>query len=207
MWYKFHNFSISFNKDGVSIYPKSDDAAIGSSVKAVCYVRGEPFEGWYDPKGLKITTTKENRGTYVYGHGNDYTLVIDKVGEEHGGEYTCRGAFVNDTYSLTIQREYKVCASVLYITAAMLLLYDISVYGLLVLYVLSFCDVFIWRCISIYNTIYLNSLLSYSIKNNEDVLFMLCFTRFPPQNLQNMHISQVITIITNIFMYLPFSRC
>jgi hypothetical protein len=67
-------------------------------------VRGEPFEGWYDPKGLKITATRGD--VYVYGHGDDYTLIIDKVGEEHGGKYTCRGAFASDTYGLTLQRKH-----------------------------------------------------------------------------------------------------
>ena len=70
-------------------------------------MRGEPFEGWYDPKGLKITNAKDKSDTYIYGHGNDYTLVIKKVGEEHGGKYTCRSAFANDTYSLTIRRKYQ----------------------------------------------------------------------------------------------------
>lgn len=87
--------------DGVRVTPRSYDANTGQNIEVLCTVNGEPFEGWYTPKGLKITG---DDGMYVQGRGNDYILVVAKVEEMHGGKYTCRGGFSSAVHELNIKR-------------------------------------------------------------------------------------------------------
>ena len=69
---------------------------VGKTVKIVCTVTEEKFVGWFDLEGNEVTARVvpgqlPRDKYYVDIKGDDYTLVVQNVAVEDGGNYTCKG--------------------------------------------------------------------------------------------------------------------
>ncbi|EDO48965.1 predicted protein [Nematostella vectensis] len=89
---------------GARVFQADEYFAPGERVTRVCQVSGEPFEGWYDPQGNKVTAQVDH--VYVERRGPYHVLIIDGVTAEDGGKYTCRGSF--DSAQVGINVNYTV---------------------------------------------------------------------------------------------------
>ena len=79
----------------------------GNTIQPWCSVTdGETFDGWYDPKGIKITTDKSER-KHVESIGDKHTLSIKNVDPAaDGGIYQCRGNLNQDSLTVNIGCKY-----------------------------------------------------------------------------------------------------
>ena len=71
---------------------------------------GEDFVGWFDVKGNEVTARpipdELIQGNYVEESGNAYTLVIQNVAVDDGGNYTCKGDRSESKFTLFIECKY-----------------------------------------------------------------------------------------------------
>ena len=72
---------------------------------------GENFVGWFDVKGNEVTARFNPEelmmGKYfVLERGNAYTLVIQDVVVDDGGDYTCKGDRTERTFTLYVECKY-----------------------------------------------------------------------------------------------------
>ena len=72
---------------------------------------GENFVGWFDVKGNEVTARPIPDELmmdkyYVEKSGNAYTLVIQNVVVDDGGDYTCKGNRTESTFTLYVECKY-----------------------------------------------------------------------------------------------------
>ena len=70
-----------------------------------CTVTGETFEYWITPLGQEITTSTVGRIT-VSVTGDTYTLKIDTVTAQDGGQYRCQGSSNSQIFTLNVNCKY-----------------------------------------------------------------------------------------------------
>ncbi|XP_032218332.1 uncharacterized protein LOC116601533 isoform X2 [Nematostella vectensis] len=119
----------SEGKEGIWIFPDRLMTEAGKTAGAACTVRGEPFEGWYSPKGIKITSTDTSDNVHVTKQGQDYFLVIKKTDVSHGGKYMCRGAFEKTAFDLKIKVAVEKKKSFQYLRPGEVGLIEVSIRG------------------------------------------------------------------------------
>ena len=85
---------------------------VGKTFRVVCAMKdGENFVGWFDVKGNEVTARFNPEelmmGKYfVVERGNAYTLVIQDVVVDDGGDYTCKGDRTERTFTLYVECKY-----------------------------------------------------------------------------------------------------
>ena len=79
--------------------------AAGRDPKVACTITGETFDSWVTPSGQKITTSTTGRITVVV-TGYVYTLNIDSITAQDGGEYRCQGSLNSAIFTLYINCKY-----------------------------------------------------------------------------------------------------
>ena len=72
---------------------------------------GENFVGWFDVKGNDVTARFNPEELvidkyFVVERGNVYTLVIQNVVVDDGGDYTCKGDRTERTFTLYVECKY-----------------------------------------------------------------------------------------------------
>lgn len=82
-------------------------AGMDKSTRAICFVSGQEFIGWFKSTGEQIIGTSPNHRMYVEDEDDSYSLVIRRLMQSDGGEYVCRGTKTSATYSLYV--ECKCC--------------------------------------------------------------------------------------------------
>ena len=85
---------------------------VGKTFRVVCTMKdGENFVGWFDVKGNEVTARPIPDELmmdkyYVEESGNAYTLVIQNVVVDDGGDYTCKGNRTESTFTLYVECKY-----------------------------------------------------------------------------------------------------
>ena len=81
-------------------------AKVGATALVTCTVTGEPFDGWFNPSGSKITTSQSAR-VRVESSGNDHKLKFVGVKVSDGSEkYECRGRTNKKKLIVHVASEY-----------------------------------------------------------------------------------------------------
>ena len=96
----------SFLADGTVTLPSTErEFATGRDPKVACTVRGETFDSWVTPSGQRITNSTTGRITVTV-TGDAYTLNIDSVTAQDGGEYRCQGSSNSQSFTLNVNCKY-----------------------------------------------------------------------------------------------------
>ena len=96
----------SFLADGTVTLPFTErEYATGRDPKVACTVRGETFDSWVTPSGQRITNSTTGRITVTV-TGDAYTLNIDSVTAQDGGEYRCQGSSNSQSFTLNVNCKY-----------------------------------------------------------------------------------------------------
>ena len=83
-------------------------AGMDKSTRAICFIRGQEFLGWFKSSGEQITGTSSNDRMFVDVEDDSYSLVIRRLMLSDGGEYVCRGSKTSATYSLYVECKYPI---------------------------------------------------------------------------------------------------
>lgn len=78
------------------------------STRAICFVRGQEFLGWFKSSGEQITGTSPSDRIIVEHEDDSHSLVIRRLMLSDGGEYICRGSKTSATYSLYVECTYRI---------------------------------------------------------------------------------------------------
>ena len=78
-------------------------AGMDKSTRAICFIRGQEFLGWFKSSGEQITGTGPSDRIFVEVEDDSYSLVIRRLMLSDGGEYVCRGSKTSATYSLYVE--------------------------------------------------------------------------------------------------------
>lgn len=78
------------------------------STRAICFIRGQEFLGWFKSSGEQITGTSPSDRIFVEVEDDSYSLVIRRLMLADGGEYVCRGSKTSATYSLYVECKYPI---------------------------------------------------------------------------------------------------
>lgn len=83
-------------------------AGMDKSTRAICFIRGQEFLGWFKSTGEQIIGTSPSDRIFVEVEDDSYSLVIRRVMLSDGGEYVCRGSKTSATYSLYVECRYLI---------------------------------------------------------------------------------------------------
>lgn len=78
-------------------------AGMDKSTRAICFVSGQYFIGWFKSSGEQVIGTGPNDRMFVEHEDDSYSLVIRRLMQSDGGEYVCRGSKTKATYSLYVE--------------------------------------------------------------------------------------------------------
>lgn len=81
-------------------------AGMDKSTRAICFIRGQEFLGWFKSSGEQITGTSPSDRMFVEVEDDSYSIVIRRLMLSDGGEYVCRGSKTSATYSLYVECRY-----------------------------------------------------------------------------------------------------
>ena len=96
----------SYLVDGTVTLPSTETTAgTGRYPKVACTVTGETFVSWITPSGQRITTSTTGR-MRVTVKDDAYTLNIDSVTAQDGGEYQCQGSSNSRSFTLNVNCKY-----------------------------------------------------------------------------------------------------
>ena len=96
----------SFLVDGAVTLPSRElEFATGRDPKVPCTVTNQTFEYWITPSGQRITTSNTGR-IKVTVAGDAYTLNIDSVTAQDGGQYQCHGSLNSESFTLNVNCKY-----------------------------------------------------------------------------------------------------
>ena len=105
----FYNMLLHFLIEPVVELSDNTDfvvAGMDKSTRAICFVRGQEFLGWFKSSGEQITGTNPSDRMFVEHEDDSYSLVINRLMLSDGGEYVCRGTKTSATYSLYVECMY-----------------------------------------------------------------------------------------------------
>ena len=83
-------------------------AGMDKSTRAICFISGQEFLGWFKSSGEEITGTSPSDRVFVEVEDDSYSLVIRRLMLSDGGEYVCRGSKTSATYSLYVECRYPI---------------------------------------------------------------------------------------------------
>lgn len=83
-------------------------AGMDKSTRAICFISGQEFLGWFKSSGEQITGTSPSDRMFVEVEDDSYSLVIRRLMLSDGGEYVCRGSKTSATYSLYVECRYPI---------------------------------------------------------------------------------------------------
>ena len=83
-------------------------AGMDKSTRAICFIRGQEFLGWFKSTGERISGTSPSDRIFVEVEDDSYSLVIRRLMLSDGGEYVCRGSKTSATYSLYVECRYLI---------------------------------------------------------------------------------------------------
>ncbi|XP_022805350.1 hemicentin-1-like [Stylophora pistillata] len=78
-------------------------AGMDKTTRAICFVSGQEFIGWFKSTGEQVLGTSPSHRMYVEDEDDGYSLVIRRLMRSDGGEYVCRGTKTSATYSLYVE--------------------------------------------------------------------------------------------------------
>ncbi|CAH3162383.1 unnamed protein product [Porites evermanni] len=94
--------------DGTVTLPFTErEYATGRDPKVACSVTGETFVSWLTPSGQTITTSSTTGRITVTVTGDTYTLNIDSVTAQDGGEYRCQGSLNSGVFTLNVNYDVQ----------------------------------------------------------------------------------------------------
>ncbi|KAK3750401.1 hypothetical protein QZH41_005560 [Actinostola sp. cb2023] len=124
---------LSTKVPGVQTYPTIKSFCNpNQSIRLVCRIDNQPFEGWFDTYGRKILPLTHGNRMMVENHYEYQVLVMKNVTAKDGGKYTCQGALDSASVNVNVNRtiaEYEH-PTMLYPGQAGLFLQNIQCYPL-----------------------------------------------------------------------------
>ena len=82
-------------------------AGMDKSTRAICFVRGQEFLGWFKSTGEKITGKDSKDRIYIEDEDDSHSLVIQRLKLTDGGIYTCQGSTTEVSYTLYVECKSK----------------------------------------------------------------------------------------------------
>ncbi|XP_032241010.1 neural cell adhesion molecule 2 [Nematostella vectensis] len=93
---------VTIGESAIALNTEKERVDLGASLRVDCTVSGgETFEGWFSPGGARVSDQEIER-IHSDRNGDRYTLHVNNITVQDGGQYTCRGNTGNKIFLLWV---------------------------------------------------------------------------------------------------------